>query len=968
MSLFHLFSRPKVEKSRGHSEGGLNLLSAPRFGKANASKSTLALSVHPPTERSTSRAASVIGFRRSDNRKNNQKMQEPAGPQQQTPLVRRNSWTPPPLFQAYPQATKYGTLEISLSPSETVMSKGRGRKASVQHLATSEGSSRGSMESYDSNRTRNMLRHVATSHSVPVELPRKIFVLVTAGYILQYAETGPSDRLPEKVLQLSSESAAFACDLIPGRHYVLQISQTVDQQGAVVASNGSIFDKLGLKSAAAKRLTSTFLLVMPSAENMLSWMEAIRQEIEALGGKRTEPEAVPTVHRRNAGEFNGLQKAPSQSPRYQIKRDPDRVTTLPSPASPLDAEALHQFPVPPQATPTLQPSPEKPSTSEVEGTSKPDVDASSEEKAVDTRADQPRSRSSSEASTSSSIAQSVEQKQLNSLRNSTSVKRMSYVSAAPTVATSIAESRNSSIRSYRASVAHSPPRPEPKLKQSLDSLKDGSVRSSRIFRRRSNMVLPPAVAIRSPRSSRTNVVGSEEQEEGLTALPSPFPLESPVMGRFSGSYQSLSPSSASRPRSVRDRMSLTSPRSMQCLTEVRAKHDSKIGSPPPVINVDGERPESIVGDLPPPSMWAFRSSPNRRLSHQPQLPPGQAQTHNRVSVQAMPTSAERVPRKRASTPSFSLPLRINPQKASDSPHTTNDQSFSSNDPHHERSKEHTSTPSLAVENIPLRRRSVSPVSPSSIQSSSEAASAPVQNSTARLSLFPTNVSPSIPSRDLLRRSTSNPVSGIMSYQTTTLPLRRPTSIQVRSTNAPFLSSMRPTNSPPTAPGVRTSMTTAPIRSLKPSRSSANMATLSEVSDSLSDLRHPSPNISDRSAGHKKSTSSERSVPDSLGSAAGSPIPNHLIRGFPTPKGLRGLKVRASLPAMDLVSLPPAAPPPSVPLPELPPASRVSSPEPAWGTGLGGSRPPSAAAFSRPPSSAGASRAPASAGLGIQIGS
>ncbi|KAK4994361.1 hypothetical protein LTR60_008014, partial [Cryomyces antarcticus] len=161
-----------------------------------------------------------------------------------------------------------------------------------------------------------------------VEVVEKIYCLVTSGFVLQYNSDGPSDRLPEKVLQLGTDSAAFASDLVPGKPFVLQISQTADIEGTKsVNLQSSLLSRLVHRNAAARRMTSSFLLILESTEELDSWMIAVRQEIEALGGKRVRPELSA---RQKADELARTEKTLRERPshRYLVRRDPSRISVI----------------------------------------------------------------------------------------------------------------------------------------------------------------------------------------------------------------------------------------------------------------------------------------------------------------------------------------------------------------------------------------------------------------------------------------------------------------------------------------------------------------------------------------------------------------------------------------------------------------------------------------------------------------
>ena len=233
MSLFSIFSKPKVEKARGYAEQGLQ--PTLNLKHANASKATFFSRSGQDDQVSElqPRTASAMSFRQHMARPASRATNKP--PPTTAPLRRGVPFEAPPLFQAYPQAVKAGSLQVSMMTAETVLQKSKSRKPAGQAF---EPVPRGSVEdsgSIDTRRSaKTTFRHVTDTSISNVDLPKKILVLVTSGYLLQYAESGPSNRLPERVLQLGKESAAFACDLIPGKHHVLQISQAVDQQLSLI--------------------------------------------------------------------------------------------------------------------------------------------------------------------------------------------------------------------------------------------------------------------------------------------------------------------------------------------------------------------------------------------------------------------------------------------------------------------------------------------------------------------------------------------------------------------------------------------------------------------------------------------------------------------------------------------------------------------------------------------------------------
>ncbi|RMX92301.1 hypothetical protein D0867_14636 [Hortaea werneckii] len=320
MSLFSLFSKPKVEKAHGYAESGIIPLPSRRALDEDGSRHSRQYLSTPVGIRDGEdppfRAPSALSFRGRGNKSHRIKNATPV-PQVSRKHVPNEAL---PLFQAFPQATKYGVLEVSTMSAETVLQKSRSRRTAGSQSSIGDGFSRASVEDTGSMDTRRAakttMKHFASGSISHEELPSKMFVLINSGYLLQYREDGPSNRLPEKVLELGEESAAFACDLIPGKHHVLQVSQAVDSQGVMLAPTSSLLSRLRFRSAADKLPASHFLLVMPSAKEMEKWMAALREEIEGVGGKeaRVDTAVRPWTEEVTGRDgFNELKKTPKRS-------------------------------------------------------------------------------------------------------------------------------------------------------------------------------------------------------------------------------------------------------------------------------------------------------------------------------------------------------------------------------------------------------------------------------------------------------------------------------------------------------------------------------------------------------------------------------------------------------------------------------------------------------------------------------
>ncbi|KJR82342.1 uncharacterized protein SPSK_02985 [Sporothrix schenckii 1099-18] len=234
------------------------------------------------------------------------------------------TWDPPPLFQAYPQAIKHAQLPICTTSIEVLM-RLQGSVGGVDAAAREADSLEDGVEKLAEKAKRRHRRNTSGS-SMKLDWVTKIYVLVTSGYLLQYSAEGSFDRLPEKILPISRDSAAFASDLIPGRHWVLRVSSSMDVDGSQTNDSRSLFSRLPFR-AAERRQATTFLMVFESAEEMESWISILRREIEQLGGKK---------HLSETGKpkaENGV-----VDPRFQVNhrtlvvRDPERFSRILSPS------------------------------------------------------------------------------------------------------------------------------------------------------------------------------------------------------------------------------------------------------------------------------------------------------------------------------------------------------------------------------------------------------------------------------------------------------------------------------------------------------------------------------------------------------------------------------------------------------------------------------------------------------------
>lgn len=233
-----------------------------------------------------------------------------------------NAWDPPPLFQAYPQAIRHTTLRAPTLSAENILRLNAERSSSSNKRVESYTPEAHAMKVA---RERKLKKPTTLDLLSKGDWTSKIFVLVTSGYLLQYTGQGSFDRLPEKVMPLSKESAAFASDAIPGKPYVLQISQIPDEDGTLDReASRSMFKSLGLRNQ-TKRSTSSCLLVFENPEDLSAWMAVVRKEIQAMGGTNHRPDEF----RKPIEVESTLESNHGPSQRYLVQRDPNRFSQIP---------------------------------------------------------------------------------------------------------------------------------------------------------------------------------------------------------------------------------------------------------------------------------------------------------------------------------------------------------------------------------------------------------------------------------------------------------------------------------------------------------------------------------------------------------------------------------------------------------------------------------------------------------------
>jgi hypothetical protein len=843
MSLFSLFSRPKVQKLRGYAESGLV---TPRPNNdAMASRTNLDDS-KPHSSQELPRSTSSMSFRTHRTHGSNHKVRHPTA-RRVSQDHRLLNYDPPPLFQAFARSTKNGLVEVSTASPETVTAKSRTKRVGALHLPA-EGTSRGSSDTSRSGDALRLGRFASrTSGSLNVthvDLERKIFVLVTTGHLLQYSEYGPSGRLPEKVLVLGENSAAFASDLISGRPYVCQISQEVDDDGVPVPPSGSLFSKVGFRSTAEKKMIANVLLVLPDGEELNEWLYAVRQQIEEQGGPSSS-HFGSTPAQIQVEQEQQEESAPMQ--RYHIRRASSQI-------EPPIAEGPDTSVSPIEVSPATEPmlherTKSRGSIEEAEAfadmlaagasytkprSSTDDAEAFGDMLAAGasyTKAESTRGRSPSDAlSINSSAAQSVDHLRLSSLRSSVRMSTNTNVTGWTSRTNSLSSDHAPNKQSLESPNESFGPRGP---YRNLSSYGTGSA-----SKRRSAMPTgPPPPVPSGPAIDLT--IKTKISSPVLTDLGE----DSPVMG-----WNPSTSITALPPIAPRGKV-LSSRQSMPLLTEGGSKHDSKI-VPPPVISENGERPQSFVGDLPSSKHWATKLSTGKRSS-KIQSPPTDKQMHRMSSAPSLRTSAlssaPRTARRNTSTP-FTLPLKINPSGSPSSASWQNSRQMQSRQSQHSPDSSDPETPlpristltahvatdgnspttpakSLPADNIPLNPTGPDDAAIPARNPTPPKPTAPAPAAPKRLSIFP-SMQPNpttldnkhIPAR-VRPPSLSIPTSP---YQPNSS--KRPISIQIRASanlnpnSAPFLASLPNHQKGATRPSLSANRSfTPPIRSLKPSR-------------------------------------------------------------------------------------------------------------------------------------------------------
>ncbi|KAI4745807.1 hypothetical protein E4T50_03819 [Aureobasidium sp. EXF-12298] len=308
-SLFNLFSRPRVEKQRGFNESGYDVTPIIDPGRATPSPELImrvpSLPFTPVPHAPYSRPSTSLSIhedRRTLGRSRTTTSADYVREEEEMPTL-------PTLFDIYTDSSK---VTIAQAIDESGQSRlTRPRKSNASHIipAHIHEERRGSVDSIKAEHKTQSRSGRNSLGQGPFQ--RKIFAISNDGIILQYPEKGGGERLPERALQLNPESVAFACDLVPGRPYVLQVDQkpTAASEHYMLHSQTSLLTKIGLKDNLPRMGEHSILIILDTAEELTSWMKAVRKQILLLGavtGDDLEPE--------------GLEKLSTTAPKLRVKQ------------------------------------------------------------------------------------------------------------------------------------------------------------------------------------------------------------------------------------------------------------------------------------------------------------------------------------------------------------------------------------------------------------------------------------------------------------------------------------------------------------------------------------------------------------------------------------------------------------------------------------------------------------------------
>ena len=141
----------------------------------------------------------------------------------------------PPLFKAFPQAVRYATLPAAVQSPEVILRMNEKKPESPSSPTV--------MTHDEDDKKKKKHRKTPSTSAHRLEWTTKVYVLAASGRLFQYTGDGPFDRLPERSLILNKDSAAFASDIIPGKHWVLQVMSSPDIDSPASPESRSLFSR-----------------------------------------------------------------------------------------------------------------------------------------------------------------------------------------------------------------------------------------------------------------------------------------------------------------------------------------------------------------------------------------------------------------------------------------------------------------------------------------------------------------------------------------------------------------------------------------------------------------------------------------------------------------------------------------------------------------------------------------------------
>lgn len=240
-------------------------------------------------------------------------------------------WQPPPLFRAYPQAIKHAYLQAPTLSYEAIL-RAHHQEQSIRRR---QGIARSAETAYAYDPApirweKGKLDQVHSGSSS--NWSRKIYVLIKSGRILEYSAKGSHERVPEKSLHLTRSSVAFASDAIPGRPWVLQVSERGNgAETGLTESSSSVLPKLPFKTSPPRKAPGTLLLILDSAEEMESWMSAVRELIDGLSGEcpKTEGQETDTRDAQNRrSSWHNAQNSCSSRKSNRVSKTPSTESSV----------------------------------------------------------------------------------------------------------------------------------------------------------------------------------------------------------------------------------------------------------------------------------------------------------------------------------------------------------------------------------------------------------------------------------------------------------------------------------------------------------------------------------------------------------------------------------------------------------------------------------------------------------------